>query len=145
LSADSDIGLLQEDILSAMTKVEDSTYRLILSLMLRVISAQQKLLKEMVDRLDTVIDDEQRMREIVLNGHDMMHHKHHDWLEKQLANSDELEYAMRWAAGKMAEEKEQRSNFKRSRNSVVEKIFIAGITFIFGFHINKLMPYLFGG
>jgi hypothetical protein len=145
VSADDDIDILRDDILSAMTKVEDSTYRVILSLMLRVISAQQKLLKEMVDRLDLVIEDEQRIKEIVLNGHNSDHHHHHDWLHKQLTNQDELEYAMKWAAKKMAEEECDRTAFKSARRSLIEKVLIAGITFVIGFHASKFIPALFGG
>lgn len=145
MSADDDIDTLRDDILSAMTKVEDSTYRIVLSLMLRVIAAQQKLLKEMVERLDLVIEDEKRIKEIVLNGHQDGHHEHHDWLDRQLKNKEELEFAMRWAAKKMAEEECDRRSFKSARMQILTNILIAGITFVIGFHANKFLPALFGG
>jgi hypothetical protein len=145
LSADEDIDGLRDDILIAMTKVEDSTYRIVLSLMLRVIAAQQKLLKEMVDRLDTVIEDEQRIKEIVLNGHIKAHTIHHDFLAKQLASSDEFEYAIRWAAQKMKEERENNTDRKRRLSNIVEKLLLGGILFLIGFHAQKFLPHMFGG
>jgi sirohydrochlorin ferrochelatase len=145
LSADEDIDVLRDDILIAMTKVEDSTYRIVLSLMLRVIAAQQKLLKEMVDRLDTVIEDEQRIKEIVLNGHLGEHTRHHDFIGKHFTNSDEFEYAINWAATKMREERESSSENKRFMRRSVERIIITSVMFLLGFHASKLIPHLFGG
>jgi predicted NodU family carbamoyl transferase len=144
VNANEDIDELREDILKAMTQGQDATQRALLSIMLRMMSTQQKLLSEMVDRLDKVIEDKDRIKQIVLEHHLAHHGQHHDWLFSQLTNRDEVEYAIKWAASKMKEELDSRVRLKKTSYIIFERLLTAGLLFLAGFHFHKFFPQLFG-
>jgi hypothetical protein len=158
LSADDEIEKLREDILNSMTKLEDPTYRAVLSLMLRVSTSQQKLLNEMIQKVDVVIEDDKRLRAIVLNGHLENHEDHHDWVDKHLNRNNNLDYMVSlvedrkkhggycdWAHKKMTEEQTTHNSNRDFFRGILEKALAAGLIFFLGFHFQRLFPFFFGG
>jgi len=153
---DEEVEKIKNDILNYMTSVEDPAYRSILSLMSRMMSANLRLTQDMIEKLDTVIKDEKRIKDIVLNGHVENHRRHHDWLEHNLMKKDNLHHVIKlaeghreqgvycqWAADKMKEEKESRSKFKDRYRGLIEKIIIGIIFAIIGFNMKILFPHIF--
>jgi hypothetical protein len=77
---------VKSEILSAIAKTEDANLKMILLLMLGV-------LEEIGSKIDTVITDEQALRNTVLNGHSDAHHAHHDWIAQRIAHNGRCEWA----------------------------------------------------
>jgi hypothetical protein len=145
VEVEKDIEDLREDILGVMTNVDDATARNMLSLLLRVLSVHQRLLKEMVDKIDLIIKDEERLKRIVLERYVESHPEHHAWITSQLNHKEKIDYAIDWAANKMAEETASRMEKSRSAKSIMERLIYTFLAFIIGFHVNKFFPHLFGG
>lgn len=148
---------LKRDILAEMAKIEDMNYRLTLSLVLRVIDVQDRLVLQMYDKLDALIKDENRIREVALNGHEAHHHEHHDWLEKNLFKGDGLDYALKlaevhrpnngqcaWSAKKIAEEQAQQAENKKAGRDFVRQGFFALMLFLAGVLAQDLVDYIRG-
>jgi hypothetical protein len=79
---------VRSEILGAIAKTEDPNMKMILLLMLGV-------LEEIGAKIDTVISDEQALKDTVLNGHSPKHHLHHDWIEQRMNHQGRCEWANR--------------------------------------------------
>lgn len=102
-------------ILSAIAKTDDPAMKTVLLLLLGVF-------EEVVEKMDKVLSDEQTLRQMVLNGHEPVHHRDHEWIGKRIAREDEVEAVMSWAKQKMEEEKENRSSTRKIRDGVIQRM-----------------------
>jgi hypothetical protein len=66
---------LNSEILAAIGQVQDADSRVMLSLLARVHA-------DISSRLDRILADERRIKDIVLNGHTEVHSEDHVWLAK---------------------------------------------------------------
>jgi hypothetical protein len=156
-TAEKDVDLLRRDIIDAMTKIENPQYRITLALVLRILDSQDRLIHEMFAKIDTLIKDEKRLQSIVLNGHVDKHTEHHDWLEKNLIDTDNLRQVIElaedhakhdglceWAAQKKREEDESVRANKKTFRGILEKLLYAGLVFLIGFHFNNIKAHFEG-
>jgi len=120
--------ILRKDIIDAMTKIEDVNYRVTLALILRMLDSQDKLIHKLFEKVDTLIADETRLRNVVLNGHVDKHADHHDWIEGKIEKEEGFEIAN-----------------KTFLRGALEKAIIAGIIFLLGFHYQHITEWLSGG
>ena len=97
---------VKSEILSAIGKTNDENMKMLLLLMLGV-------LEEIGGKVDTVLNNENALRGLVLNGHAPIHHDHHNWIEKRIARDGELEPLIRWAAEKVRQESEDHRNVRK--------------------------------
>jgi sulfatase maturation enzyme AslB (radical SAM superfamily) len=127
MTSDDDLEALKNEIVSSMAQIEDKHHRVVLSLMIRIMSTQERFSKEIYDRLDTIIHDEERIKLIALNGHTAQHAAHHDWIKDKIESEE-------------ASSKEFGDFFK----GLLGKLITLAIVFILGFHAQKFLPNLFG-
>jgi len=150
-------NIIREDLIKAITGLEDPKERAILGLVLRISDSQDRLIHEAFQKLERVIQDEGRLRTIVLNGHVDNHEVHHDWLEKNLIQKNTLENIVQvarehnenkhycvWAAQKMKEEEEAKNDNKGSKRKIIEALVIYAILFIAGVNYNSLINFIRG-
>ena len=121
---DEDSQNLKDEIITSMAQVEDKHHRIVLSLMIRMMNTQENFTNVVFEKLDTLIRDEERIKEIVLNGHTEQHIKHHDWVQEQLNNNRSLK---QW--------------FFTHLGKALFMLFIFSV----GYVANQLLPNLFGG
>lgn len=65
------------EIISVIAKTDDPNMKAVLILMLAV-------LEEISDEIRLMRNDEQGLREAVLNGHTNVHDAHHEWIEEKI-------------------------------------------------------------
>ena len=100
----SDKFEVASELKAQIAKENDEDRRTMLLLLLGVFEANLEGMNALAKKIDALRNDEQGLREAVLNGHSLRHDKHHDWIEERMA-SDCTE-GCEWAARKMAEENE---------------------------------------
>jgi len=128
LISDDELEKLKGEIISSMAKIEDTHHRVVLSFMIRIMSTQERFITEIYNKLDGIIQDEKRIKEIVLNGHVDEHVIHHNWIRSEIL-----------------EKTEKKSENKKFFRSTFAKIITVALVFILGFHAQKFFPQLFGG
>lgn len=64
-------------ILAAIAKTDNSDMKMVFLLLLGV-------LEELGDKIDAMREDEKGLRIAVLNGHEEVHHEHHEWVARQI-------------------------------------------------------------
>lgn len=67
----------KSEILKAIAETGDRNLKTILILLLGV-------LEELGAKIDAMGSDERALREAVLNGHEDVHHDHHEWIARQM-------------------------------------------------------------
>ncbi len=70
------------EILKAIADTEDRNLKTVLLLLLGV-------LEELGAKIDAMGSDERVLREVVLNGHEDVHHGHHEWIAKKMKAEEE--------------------------------------------------------
>lgn len=75
-------GGVRTEILSAIAKTEDTNMKVVLLMLLGV-------LDEISGKIDAKIADEESLRAAVLNGHEPVHHAHHEWIAKKMREEEE--------------------------------------------------------
>lgn len=109
------------EIMSAIAAMQDPSQRAVLMLLLKV-------LDDIGSKIDAVLADEKKLREMVLNGHSEQHDAHHVWTARQIIHDedhlrhhrwiqDHIEHGCEdvcaWARTKIAEEKENYASRRR--------------------------------
>lgn len=110
-------------ILSEISKTDDTHLKTSLLLMLGVLESNESGMHRIERKLDAVLKDEKKLKELVLNGHNDKHHDHHDWIEEHIKSDRELRPVCEWAKAKMEEDAEA----MKSRKGAWQK-FIEGAT-----------------
>jgi hypothetical protein len=89
-------------------------------------NTQERFITDIFERVDKILQDEERIKEIVLNGHIDQHRNHHDWVEKQIVN-----------------EKESGKSLRYGIRNIIIAIITTFVLFMLGVHANKFFPHLF--
>jgi len=133
-ASDEDLKHLKDEIITAMAQVEDAHHRIVLSLMIRTMNTQEAFSHKIFEKLELIIRDEQRIKDIVLNGHVHEHKRHHDWVEERMVYTERehVDELVRWATIKMNTEKEFAKDNKHYMREVLEKLLYAGILMVLG-------------
>lgn len=113
---------LNDEILAAVNAVESQDSRIVLTLLARVHA-------DILTRLDAIHRDEQRIKNIALNGLTDTHHDDHAWLARHRpaleasisfsAERAELGGYCDFAARKIAEEKENATSKRRISEALI--------------------------
>lgn len=119
----------KDDIISAITKTEDANMKAVLILLYGV-------LEEISSKIDSMAADEKGLRAAVLNGHEPVHHDHHEWVARQLKYDESNTEHHKWVAKKMIEEEEDAKAAKESkraiRNNLIERAIWVVISILAG-------------
>lgn len=125
---------LESDLIKALSEVNDPAQRMVLGLLLRT-------QKEISNKLDTVLADESKIRQIVLNGHTEDHHDHHVWLEGHLRNDvvikavntvhDETGLCY-FARAELERQKENKSSTRKIRDALIQNLIWGALVFVGG-------------
>lgn len=104
---------VRSEILRAIGKTNDEQMKMVLLLMLGV-------LEEIGGKIDEFLRDEKTLRDKVLNGHEPMHHAHHDHVAKCIEAKcfDDCE----WVKRKRKEEEETEDNKKTLKQQFWEAV-----------------------
>ena len=106
---------VKDDIMKAINGTDDPAMRTVFMLMLG-------LFESFNEKLDKVLGDEKAMREAVLNGHEPVHHTHHEWLEKRIKRDPEIELLLAWVITAKKRDEENAQSGRKIRDGLIEKI-----------------------
>ena len=102
-------------ILKAINETNDPAMKTVLLLMLGVF-------EEIGEKIDSVLNNDATIRSMVLNGHEPVHHKHHEWLDKRIERDDEVRVLSSWVRVKMEEEKTQLASRRKVGESLTVEV-----------------------
>jgi hypothetical protein len=74
----------RDGIIDAIAEANDEAMKVVLLLLLQVV-------EEIGDKIDTILADERSLRQAVLNGHEPVHHKHHEWIAAKIAEEEQAQ------------------------------------------------------
>ena len=106
---------VKADIMKAINGTDDPAMRTVFMLMLG-------LFESFNEKLDKVIGDEKAMREAVLNGHEPVHHSHHEWIDRQIKRENEIDAIVAWATAAKKRDEENEQSGRKIRDGLIEKI-----------------------
>jgi len=75
-------GDIKNDIIAAIAKTDDDNMKTVLLLLLAVVG-------QIGDKIDAMQRDEKGLRDAVLNGHEPVHHSHHEWVAKRIKQEED--------------------------------------------------------
>jgi len=112
---------VKSEILSAIAKADDQNMKTLLLLMLGV-------LEEIGGKIDAIWKNDKALREAVLNGHEAVHGRHHEWIEQRMESK--CAAACQWAEKKMVEEieatktakEDARADKRVARDAVIRQV-----------------------
>lgn len=111
---------VKDDIMKAINGTDDPAMRTVFMLMLG-------LFESFNEKLDKVLGDEKAMREAVLNGHEPVHHTHHEWLEKRIKRDPEIELLLAWVITAKNRDEENAQSGRKIRDGLIEKVIWAAL------------------
>lgn len=82
---------VKSEILSSIGKTDDPNLKAILLLMLGVLESTGEAVEAIGKKIDALRADEDSLRKAVLNGHEPVHHKHHEWVAAKIAEEEQAE------------------------------------------------------
>lgn len=92
----------KSEILKAIADTGDKNLKTILLLLLGV-------LEELGTKIDAMGSDERALREVVLNGHEEVHHGHHEWVAKKIKQEE-------------ADAENAKASKRKIRDGMIEKL-----------------------
>lgn len=123
----------KSEILSAIAKTDDPAMKTVLLLLLGVF-------EEIGSKIDSILGNERLLRETVLNGHEPVHHHHHEWLSERIKRDDHIEKIIEWVDTKRQEEADAKSSERKIRDGVLEKVIgtaiVAAGSFLLGMYLK---------
>lgn len=130
---------LADEILTAVSQVESNDSRIVLTLLARVHT-------DILERLDAIARDENRIKTIALNGLTGTHHSDHEWLAKHKSALETV--ATRRTSGGycdiaqriMEDEQDGRARRKRIGDAMVER----ALWVVLVLAVAAIAPDLFG-
>ena len=151
---------IKKEIFANLQTIEDPQYRTLLLLLIRSIEATDEATKEMFttlnNKLDMVLKDEERIKEIALNGTYVKHDAHHVFIDKLLSDIELINFTLDmsrdrrkhkgycdFAMKKIDEENIAKNSKRKILEGTTQTIVIAIIMFIFGATLSKLFPGVF--
>lgn len=111
---------VKDDIMKAINGTDDPAMRTVFMLMLG-------LFESFNEKLDKVLGDDKAMREAVLNGHEPVHHTHHEWLEKRIKRDPEIELLLAWVITAKKRDEENAQSGRKIRDGLIEKVIWAAL------------------
>lgn len=111
---------VKEDIMKAINGTDDPAMRTVFMLMLGLFEAFN-------EKLDKVLGDEKAMRDAVLNGHEPVHHSHHEWIDRQMKRDPEIDAIVAWATAAKKREEEDAKSGRKIRDGLIEKTLWAAL------------------
>lgn len=81
----------KSEILSAIARTDDPNMKTVLLLLLGVLESTSDKIDGVADTLKAIWKDEQALRVTVLNGHEPVHHSHHEWVAKKIKEETNAE------------------------------------------------------
>lgn len=111
---------VKDDIMKAINGTDDPAMRTVFMLMLG-------LFESFNEKLDKVLGDEKAMREAVLNGHEPVHHSHHEWIDRQIKRENEIDAIVAWATAAKKRDEENEQSGRKIRDGLIEKILWAAL------------------
>ena len=111
---------VKDEIMKAINGTNDPSMRTVFMIMLG-------LFESFNDKLDKVLGDEKAMREAVLNGHEPVHHTHHEWLEKRIKRDPEIELLLAWVITAKKRDEENAQSGRKIRDGLIEKVIWAAL------------------
>lgn len=137
MNDESDSFQVRTKILAAIDATDDKMHRNLLLLMFGVLEQNERGMKRIEEKIDTVLRDEQALRRIVLNGSMESHDDDHHWIREQ--RELDCPAVCNWAQKKMAEELESEKVSKGRFRMILDKmaehavtIMITAIAMYFG-------------
>ena len=121
----------KEQIVSAIEKTDDQAMKTVLLLLLGVF-------EEIGEKIDSALKNERTLRNIVLNNHEPVHHKHHEWVSEQMARDTEIDLVLAWAKRKMQDEHANRESGRKIRDGVITKLAELSLAGGLGWFIGRL-------
>lgn len=118
------VGGVRLEIMSSLESVTDTNLRIILLMML-------KMSDEISSKLDSVLDDEKRIKDIVLNGQS-------DTFHQVLSCHSSPSGHCSWAEAKIKSEADLHESGMNIRNSIIEKVILVVLVFVAGATFNAL-------
>lgn len=112
---------LRGELMAQIAQTNDQSMKIILLFMLN-------MLDEIVDRIDEILDDERGLRETVLNGHEPVHHAHHEWVAARIKQEEDD------AKAAADEKKEERKGWRAVRFSVIERVITTAALVVMGLY-----------
>jgi hypothetical protein len=118
--ADTEFNV-RSKILAAIDATDDKNQRNLLLLMFGVLETYESGIRRIEVKIDAVLRDEQTIKRMALNGHEVNHHAHHDWVAERIASechkncewvseqrdlATEMEPVCAWAKEEMAKAEE---------------------------------------
>lgn len=100
---------LRHEIMQAISKTNDENMKMVLLFMLTFMDT-------IATKIDTILMDENRLTEVVLNGHAHVHHGHHEWVERRI--KQDCSAYCDWAKRKQQEEAEEQKADKESARTI---------------------------
>lgn len=85
----------KDDIIQALADESDQKVKMLLLLMLSAI-------EDIGGKLDAVLQNEERIRAMVLNGHAPVHHSDHEWIGRRRKTDERDLRVLAWAEEAMA-------------------------------------------
>lgn len=82
---------LKSEIYAQINKTNDETMRTVLLLLLGVLEANIDGIEGIKKAINELREDEETLRKAVLNGHEAVHHDHHEWVAKKIADEKKAE------------------------------------------------------
>lgn len=111
---------VKDEIMKAINGTNDPSMRTVFMIMLG-------LFESFNEKLDKVLGDEKAMREAVLNGHEPVHHTHHEWLEKRIKRDPEIELLLAWVITAKKRDEENAQSGRKIRDGLIEKVIWAAL------------------
>lgn len=111
---------VKDEIMKAINGTNDPSMRTVFMIMLG-------LFESFNDKLDEVLGDEKAMRAAVLNGHEPVHHTHHEWLEKRIKRDPEIELLLAWVITAKKRDEENAQSGRKIRDGLTEKVIWAAL------------------
>lgn len=121
---------VKSEILKAINGTNEPAMRTVLMLMLG-------LFESVNEKLDAVLSDEAAMRIAVLNGHEPVHHGHHEWIERRIKHDPEIESLVAWATARKASEEQSIQSGRKIREGVIEKVIAAILIGAVSFFVGR--------
>ena len=106
---------VKDEIIKAINGTNDPAMRTVFMLMLG-------LFESFNEKLDKVLGDEKAMREAVLNGHEPVHHAHHEWVDRRIKRDPEIDAIVAWATAAKKREEDAAQSGRKIRDGLIEKI-----------------------
>lgn len=116
-------------ILKAINETNDPAMKTVLLLMLGVF-------EEIGEKIDSVLNNDATIRAMVLNGHEPVHHKHHEWLNDRIARDEEIKVLSSWVRVQMQHEADNKASSRKIKDGVVGTILGWAAIGILGFLVG---------